>query len=221
MLRLHELIEDETLNPIYEIVNSEEFLEKQENPIIEFYGFENISPKYIKTKIKEIAFNLNDIKLSDDKYLYNWKLKQEIEETKQELNNSKFWNYHAFWKRSGWKKDRGSAWDACSLILAGLTFAPGGEIICPLLAGFAETFNEWSRRRTKKIKTKKLNSLEEIQDKYNAFMENVENAKVKEYIPSDATKFIKKINEELKDNSNYFNLNIESVNEKLKQIYNP
>jgi hypothetical protein len=217
MLNVAQLIKDNNFNFIYLFKNQQEFLEKQENPIINLYGFQEFSENDIKTNLAITANKLSNIGINNDKYTQISEVISSLETTKENLENLKFWNYHKFWKKSAWGHlTGGSLSDVLGSCIGGvlttIDYKIGIEVfIC------VEAVEEISRRNQIKKNKKRLISLEEIETKYNNFCENVANSKLNQIIVPSA----KRIFEEAREQSleEYTLPNLARINNDLRLEY--
>ncbi|MFA5953359.1 MAG: hypothetical protein WC812_02080 [Candidatus Pacearchaeota archaeon] len=219
MVKLLQLVQDESLKPKYILTNNffcegdlSEFTQKQENPNLEFYGYNNLEP----SEIKKIALGLLKNLSYDD-------VTKQITEAEQKLDDLKFWNYHKFWKKNYWTNFNGVLMDGLSLALGG-AFIYARSTGWGLAAfGVCQAVGEAHRRQEKNYAKDNLKAYKKLQQDYENIVENIEiteKSQIKIHISQEAKKAIKQVRGiQSFMHSNRFSLNLNSLNQEITTMY--
>jgi hypothetical protein len=213
MVELVQLV-DNNLNSKFMLQKHHWNLEKDKK--IDFYGFDEID----KNDLREKLYNLymeKGITIPDSHFYGKGKFQHKqipykkvlkaIDESKEDIEDSKFWNYH---------KDRWLV-DLISFGAGALAGFYTQSIMAGILSfGALEGLGELGRRDNLRINKNQLKELEEIKNNYENFFYLIQDSKIDYHISEEAGTLIlrtlaKKKKEDL------FIPNIPEINRKLKE----
>ena len=221
-LKLVELVNPDNNERQAHLLNPSVFSEPVEHPVIQYIYYYPESPRksILKAKVNTEVKKLPSRKLIPDQlgWFYEDKghaeLQQKLEQNQESLENCRFLKYYnPINLKEGPTAGMFESLEAITIV--------GGIIVNPwmfVFSGIIPLATELMRRSDKKEANKNIEKLTCYLQKYDNFCENVKRAEIDFKIVPEANQEVDTTLRGL-DTSPHLDLNYESLNNKLKEIY--